>query len=145
MVFAFSHDCVGYPDWFVTVFPSGSNSPLPEDLEVQHPSRMHHVVPTRRPPDNLCLCWDPACLASCGVWNEQCRRLALQALKLPNAEYRDDGASAVKWVQLEGDWGGLEIQHQHLVKFVAWHAQGDYFATVSPDGHSKVGVINKCV
>lgn len=107
----------------------------------------------------VCITWCPraalqiisACVGTrlvllpAGVWNEKCRRLALQALKLPNAEYRDDGASAVKWVQLEGDWGGLEIQHQHLVKFVAWHAQGDYFATVSPDGHSKVGVINKCV
>lgn len=69
--------------------------------------------------------------------------MALQALKLPNADYGDDSASAIKWVQLGGDWDGLEIQHQHLVKFVAWHVQGDYFATVSPDGHSKAVIVHR--
>eukprot|EP00803_Ostreobium_quekettii_P002581 evm.model.scf_1029.3 EVM.evm.TU.scf_1029.3 scf_1029:39095-48452(-) len=76
-------------------------------------------------------------------WNEQAGQAAVQALRVPGGSFRDDSMSAVKWVEQEGELGGVEIQHKHLVKFVTWHGQGDYFASVAPDGHSQAVIIHR--
>jgi ribosome biogenesis protein ERB1 len=43
--------------------------------------------------------------------------------------------SVAEWVQRRD--GGLDLVHRHAVKSVAWHARGDYFATVSPTGNTQ--------
>lgn len=42
-----------------------------------------------------------------------------------------------KWVTRPD--GGLELQTGHAVKHIAWHARGDYFASVAPTGNTQVG------
>lgn len=36
--------------------------------------------------------------------------------------------------------GWVEIQHKFPVKYVTWHARGDYFSSVAPTGNTQVGV-----
>ena len=63
----------------------------------------------------------------------------LQALTPPKQQQQQDGAKAVlcRWQKLpEGE--GLELVHQHSVTHVAWHARGDYFASVAPTGNTQV-------
>lgn len=36
--------------------------------------------------------------------------------------------------------GWVEIHHKFPVKYVTWHARGDYFSSVAPTGNTQVGV-----
>lgn len=36
--------------------------------------------------------------------------------------------------------GGMELQTGHAVKHLAWHARGDYFASVAPTGNTQVSL-----
>ena len=57
----------------------------------------------------------------------------------PEQQQQQDGAKAAlcRWQKLpEGE--GLELVHQHSVTHVAWHARGDYFASVAPTGNTQV-------
>lgn len=55
--------------------------------------------------------------------------------------------STVKWVvPNDEDWKNgirVEVQHFKVVTRVVWHARGDYFATVMPDGQNRSVVINQ--
>lgn len=56
--------------------------------------------------------------------------------------------STVKWVvPSEENWDKsnirVEIQHFKTVTRVVWHARGDYFASVMPDGQNRSVVINQ--
>lgn len=42
-----------------------------------------------------------------------------------------------KWVTQPD--GSLELQTGHAVRHIAWHARGDYFASVAPSGNTQVG------
>jgi hypothetical protein len=43
-----------------------------------------------------------------------------------------------KWVTQPD--GGLELRTGHAVRHIAWHARGDYFASVAPSGNTHVGL-----
>uniref|UniRef100_A0A3Q3N995 Ribosome biogenesis protein BOP1 n=1 Tax=Mastacembelus armatus TaxID=205130 RepID=A0A3Q3N995_9TELE len=55
-----------------------------------------------------------------------------------------EGAASVTWVEAEGDELNqgirLKIQHPKAVHQVAWHAKGDYLASVMPDHSSHLQV-----
>ena len=64
---------------------------------------------------------------------------AKQALQPPAAQAKRDGGKPplCEWrARAEGD--GLELVQQHPVTHVAWHARGDYFASVAPTGNTQV-------
>jgi hypothetical protein len=41
--------------------------------------------------------------------------------------------------------GGMELQTGHAIRDLAWHARGDYFASVAPTGNTQVGVVWVCL
>ena len=57
-------------------------------------------------------------------------------LRISASETREDTTAFVKWSQRTD--GGIDLEHPFLVDDVAWHSQGDYFATVQPTGGTKV-------
>lgn len=71
------------------------------------------------------------------IGNRETREAARKVLTLPNAAFREEVNQQVSWGQREEAFG-LEIKHSFLVKYVSWHCQGDYFASVCPDGNTKV-------
>lgn len=62
---------------------------------------------------------------------------SLQALQAPAAAASGAKAPLCRW-QRRTDGDGLELLHQHPVKHVAWHARGEYFASVAPTGNTQV-------
>lgn len=71
------------------------------------------------------------------IGDKESRDSARRVLKLPNEEFREELNQPVSWGERD-EGSGLEIRHSFLVKHVTWHCQGDYFASVAPEGHSKV-------
>lgn len=48
---------------------------------------------------------------------------------------REAGAGGVTWSARPD--GGLDIVHKQALASIAWHARGDYFATVAPAGNTQ--------
>ncbi|XP_034016581.1 ribosome biogenesis protein bop1 isoform X2 [Thalassophryne amazonica] len=74
------------------------------------------------------------------------RRVILASEQLLSAqqEVEAEGTEPVTWSDAEGDelsqWIRLKIQHPKAVHQVAWHAKGDYLASVMPDNSSHLQV-----
>jgi ribosome biogenesis protein ERB1 len=95
----------------------------------------------------VCVAWCPnaatrllaAAVGKCvvllpqGVGSEVAEAAALDALRLEGGEVA--GALAT-WRQ-RGD-GGVEVEHGHVVRHLAWHARGDYFSSAAPTGATQV-------
>ena len=78
-----------------------------------------------------------------GAEEEAAARQALQAPAGGAAPKKDKGALC-EWrarapAEGETEGGGLELVQQFPVTHVAWHARGDYFASVAPTGNTQVG------
>ncbi len=55
---------------------------------------------------------------------------------LPGSAAKDAGVGGVSWASRPD--GGLDIGHKQQLASIAWHARGDYFATVAPAGNTQV-------
>lgn len=86
-----------------------------------------------------------------GVGTEEVEGAAAQALTCVSEQGAGGGGSSdgtsgmCRWVRRKhgsssSSSGSLvvELVHQHPVAQVAWHARGDYFATVCPAGNTQV-------
>lgn len=60
------------------------------------------------------------------------------ALELPGGSSREAGVGGVRWAARPE--GGLDLVHQQALASLAWHARGDYFATVAPAGNTQVPI-----
>ncbi len=49
---------------------------------------------------------------------------------------KEAGVGGVSWAARPD--GGLDIAHKQQLTSIAWHARGDYFATVAPAGNTQV-------
>ena len=90
-----------------------------------------------------------------GAEEEAAARQALQAPAGGAAPKKDAGGKGAlcEWRAFaagegesgadSGGGGGLELVQQFPVTHVAWHARGDYFASVAPTGNTQVRVPTK--
>lgn len=77
-------------------------------------------------------------LLEAGTGTGEVERAAAEAVEAAcsqSAPAAADGARPMcSWQQLAEHEGGAELVHLHPVRQIAWHARGDYFASVAPTG-----------
>jgi len=72
-------------------------------------------------------------------------RKATDAALAAKATDPADGDEKVlaRWLPRDGDGGGVEVVHSHQLRSIAWHARGDYFSAVAPNGATQAVVVHQ--
>lgn len=77
-----------------------------------------------------------------GTGNEEQEAATQQALQqaLAAAAAAPNAGELASWAAAPGSLGegAVEVAHKFPVKYVTWHARGDYLASVAPTGNTQV-------